>query len=88
VNRQLAAELLKIRTVRSGYWLVLSMAVLVALPVISVLASDAAETLAELGEQRQIVRIAATADVFALLLGIVLIGGELRRGTITHTFLV
>jgi ABC-2 type transport system permease protein len=88
VNRQLAAEVLKIRTVRSGYWLVLSMAVLVALPVISVLASDAAETLAELGEQRQIIRIAATADVFALLLGIVLIGGELRHGTITQTFLV
>jgi ABC-2 type transport system permease protein len=88
VSRQFAAEVLKIRTIRSGYWLVLAMAVLVVLPVVSVLASDAAEVLAEFQEQRQIVRIAATADVFALLLGIVLIGGELRHGTITQTFLV
>jgi hypothetical protein len=88
MSRQFAAEVLKIRTIRSGYWLVLAMVVLVVLPVISVLASEAAHTLAELGEQRQIVRIAVTADVFALLLGIVLIGGELRHGTITQTFLV
>jgi hypothetical protein len=88
MSRQLAAEVLKIRTIRSGYWLVLATAVLVVLPVVSVLATEAAHTLVEVGEQRQIVRIAATADVFALLLGIVLIGGELRHGTITQTFLV
>ena len=88
MTRQLAAEVLKIRTIRSGYWLLFSTAVLVVLPVVSLLISDATDVLAGLGEQRQIVRIAATADVFALLLGIVLIGSELRHGTITQTFLV
>lgn len=88
MRRQLAAEVLKIRTIRSGYWILVSMLVLVALPVISVLASEAENVLAGLGEQRQIVRLASIADVFALLLGIVLIGGELRHGTITQTFLV
>jgi ABC-2 type transport system permease protein len=88
VTRQFASEVLKIRTIRSGYWIVLAMAVLVALPVISIVASDAADVLAAFDEQREIVRIAAVADVFALLLGIILIGGELRHGTITQTFLV
>jgi ABC-2 type transport system permease protein len=88
VSRQLAAEVLKLRTIRSGYWLAVSMAGLVALPLISVLASESENVLAELGEQRSIVRIAAIGDVFALLLGIVLIGSELGHGTITQTFLV
>jgi ABC-2 type transport system permease protein len=46
------------------------------------------DSLAELGEQRSLLRIAGIADVFALLLGIVLIGSELSHGTITQTFLV
>jgi ABC-2 type transport system permease protein len=79
---------LKIRTIRSGYWLVLATVVLVVLPVVAVIASDAADVLALFHEQREIVRIAAVADVFALLLGIVLVGGELRHGTITQAFLV
>jgi hypothetical protein len=88
VTRQLAAEVLKLRTIRSGYWLAGSMAALVVLPLISVLASESADVLAGLGEQRSLLRIAGIADVFALLLGIVLIGGELSHGTITQTFLV
>jgi ABC-2 type transport system permease protein len=88
VRRQLAAEVLKLRTVRTAAWLALSMAALVVLPLISILASESESTLAELGEQRSIVRIASIGDVFALLLGIVLIGGELSHGTITQTFLV
>jgi ABC-2 type transport system permease protein len=88
VTRQLAAEVLKLRTIRGGYWLAGSMAALVVLPLISVLASESVGVLAELGEQRSILRIAGIADVFALLLGIVLIGGELGHGTITQTFLV
>jgi hypothetical protein len=88
VTRQLAAEVLKLRTIRSGYWLAGSMAALVVLPLISVLASESPDVLAGLGEQRSLLRIAGIADVFALLLGIVLIGGELSHGTITQTFLV
>jgi ABC-2 type transport system permease protein len=88
LSRQLASEVLKLRTIRSGYWLAASMAALVVLPLISVLASESVDVLAELGEQRSILRIAAIGDVFALLLGIVLIGSELGHGTITQTFLV
>jgi ABC-2 type transport system permease protein len=88
MSRRLAAEVLKLRTVRTGWWLGLSMAALVVLPLVSVLASESESTLAELGEQRSIVRLAAIGDVFALLLGIVVIGGELSHGTITQTFLV
>jgi ABC-2 type transport system permease protein len=88
VTRQLAAEVLKLRTIRSGYWLAGSMVALVVLPLISVLASESVDTLGELGEQRSILRLAGIADVFALLVGIVLVGSELSHGTITQTFLV
>ena len=88
MSRLLAAEALKIRTIRAGYWLLAATVVLVVLPLVSVLASEGVGTLAGLDEQRRLVRIAASADVFALLLGIVLVGGELRHGTITQTFLV
>jgi ABC-2 type transport system permease protein len=88
VSRQLASEVLKLRTIRSGYWLAASMAGLVVLPLISVLASESVDVLAELGEQRSILRIAGIGDLFAFLLGIVLIGSEPAHGTITQTFLV
>jgi ABC-2 type transport system permease protein len=88
VTRQLAAELLKIRTIRSGYLLALVTLVLVALTTFAVVATEASDVLAALDEQRQVVRIASIADVFALILGIVLVGGEQSHGTITQTFLV
>ena len=85
---QLAAELLKIRTIRGGYWLASATFGLVALTTVAIVASEASTVLAALDEQREIVRIAAIADVFALILGIVIVGGEQSHGTITQTFLV
>lgn len=54
----------------------------------SVVGSEAADVLAALDEQRKVIRLAAIADVFALLLGVVIVGGEQSHGTITQTFLV
>jgi ABC-type transport system involved in multi-copper enzyme maturation permease subunit len=88
VTRQLASELVKIRTIRGGYWIAAATLGLVAIATFSVIASEAADVLAAFDEQRQLVRIAAIADVFAVLLGIVLMGGEQSHGTITQTFLV
>lgn len=88
MSRQLAAEVLKIRTIRTGWWLLLATVGLVAFATISIVASEAADLLATLDEQRQVIRIAAIADVFALLLGIAIVGGEQSHGTITQTFLV
>ena len=88
MTRQLSAELLKIRTIRSGYWLALVTLVLVAVTTTAVVGTEARDVLAALDEQRQVVRIASIADVFALILGIVIVGGEQSHGTITQTFLV
>lgn len=86
--RQVASEVLKVRTIRAWLWIALGTFGLVALTTISVVATEASHVLATLDEQRQVIRFAAIADVFALLLGIVILGGELSRGTITQTFLV
>jgi ABC-2 type transport system permease protein len=88
VSRLLAAEVLKIRTIRTGYWLALASLALVAVATMSVVGSEAADVLAALNEQRQVLRIAGIADVFAFLLGVVIVGGEQSHGTITQTFLV
>ena len=88
MTRQLASELVKVRTIRSGYGLVFATFALVALATVSVVASEGADVLAAVGEQRQVVRIAAISDVFALILGIVIVGSEQTHGTITQTFLV
>ncbi len=80
------AELLKLRTVRTLLWIGLGMLVLVALPVISVAVSSG--ELGSPGDDRSVARIAAISVVFALMLGIVVIGGEGTHGTITQTFLV
>jgi ABC-2 type transport system permease protein len=61
---------------------------LVAVATMSVVGSEAADVLAALNEQREVMRLAAIADVFAFLLGVVIVGGEQSHGTITQTFLV
>jgi ABC-type transport system involved in multi-copper enzyme maturation permease subunit len=79
---------LKIRTIRSGYWVAAASLALVAVATMSVVGSEAADVLAALNEQREVMRLAAISDVFAFLLGVVIVGGEQSHGTITQTFLV
>ena len=86
MSRQVRAEFLKLRTVRSLLWVTLGMVALVGISVISVIASSGA--IESAGDDRSVARISAIAVVFALILGIVVIGAEGTHGTITQTFLV
>jgi len=86
VSRLVRAELMKLRTVRSALWVTLGMVGLVGISVISVVASSG--TIETAGNDRSVARIAAIAVLFALLLGIIVMGAEGTHGTITQTFLV
>jgi ABC-2 type transport system permease protein len=86
VNRLLRAEVVKLRTVRSLLWVTLGMVALVGISVISVVAS--AGSIEGAADDRSVARISAIAVVFALMLGIIVMGAEGTYGTITQTFLV
>jgi hypothetical protein len=86
VTRLVRSELVKLRTVRTLLWVALGMASLVAISVISVVAST--DALADAGDHRSVARISAIAIPFSLILGIILTGAEGTHGTITQTFLV
>jgi hypothetical protein len=82
----LRAELLKLRTVRTLWWIGLAMVLIILLAAISVALSSAHAATA--ADDRSIARISAVAVVFALLSGIVVFGSEGSSGTITQTLLV
>jgi hypothetical protein len=80
------SELLKLATIRTLLWLGLANLALVLLTVISFSASTAPIETAQ--DDREAARIGATALIFALLSGIVVMAGEASHGTITQTLLV
>jgi hypothetical protein len=86
VSRLVRAELVKLRTVRSGLWIAIGTLGLVGISAVSVVASSG--TIENAGDDRSVARISAIAVLFALVLGIVVSGGEGTHGTITQTFLV
>jgi ABC-2 type transport system permease protein len=86
VSRLVRAEIVKLRTVRSLLWVTLAMVALVGISVISVVASSGA--IENAGDDRSVARISSIAVVFALILGIIVMGAEGTHGTITQTFLV
>jgi ABC-2 type transport system permease protein len=86
VSRLLRAEVVKLRTVLSLLWVTLAMVALVGISVISVVAS--AGSIESAADDRSVARISAIAVVFALMLGIIVMGAEGTHGTITQTFLV
>lgn len=82
------AELLKLRTTRMVYALLGALLLIVALfTVLAVFATPRSE-LAQESEQGGIFGSAATGIIFLLLLGVMLLAGEYRHGTITQTFLI
>jgi ABC-2 type transport system permease protein len=86
VSRALAAELLKLRTTRTFFGVVLS-GVLLAVGIAALAASlGTYEDLADAPGQ-DLVGIATFALLFALVLGILAVSTELRHGTITPTLL-
>jgi ABC-2 type transport system permease protein len=86
VSRLVRAEVVKLRTVRSLLWVTLGMLALVGISVISVVASSGA--IESAADDRSVARISAIAVLFAMLLGIIVMGAEGTHGTITQTFLV
>jgi hypothetical protein len=88
VIRLVAAELLKLRTTRLLLWLALLIVALEVLVISLHVSQDSLASLAEAGNQRDAVSIAAVSALISLILGIVSSAGEYAHGTISHTFLV
>jgi ABC-2 type transport system permease protein len=80
-----ASELLKLRTIRTTWWVALLALGLVALTVVGQLAGDDIRTENDL---RAVVSNSGVAGLLMIVLGVVGSAGEYRHGTITSTFLV
>jgi ABC-2 type transport system permease protein len=84
----IGAELLKLRTTRMVYGLLGALLVIVAIAnVAGVLATSAVELTGE-ENQSELFGAAASGIIFVLLLGVMLMAGEFRHGTITQTLLI
>lgn len=81
----LRSELLKVRTVRTYFWLLLVSVVLVVIASISVSASTG--SIGSAADDRSVAQIAAIALVFSLIVGVVVMAGEYTHGTVTQTLL-
>lgn len=86
---QLRSELLKLRSVRSSGWLLVSGAGLSALALSGSIASGAVST-AELATDdglRIVLQHGGVGAILPLILGILMSAGEYRQGTVVDTFL-
>lgn len=81
----LAAELLKLRTTRTFWWVSL---LAVGLPVLFTVITLATSTTRTESDARSLLSNAGIAGLFMIILGVVGAAGEYRHGTITSTFLV
>ena len=84
----LLAELLKLRTTRMVYGLLGALLLIVAIATIAAIIDQPAGELAGENDQAELFGTAATGIIFVLLLGVMLLSGEFRHGTITQTFLI
>jgi len=86
VSRALAAELFKLRTTRTSWGVTLgSLALVVIISVIAALAGDFSSTDEPPGTD--LLEISGIVQVFALILGILVVATEFRHGTITPSLL-
>jgi len=84
VSRALAAELFKLRTTRTSWGVTLgSLAIVVIISTIAALAGDFSPT----DEEADLLEIAGLVQIFALVLGILIVATEFRHGTITPSLL-
>ncbi len=82
------AELLKLRTTRMVYGMLGALLLIVAIATVAAIIDQSAGELAGETDQAELFGTAATGIIFVLLLGVMLMAGEFRHGTITQTFLV
>jgi ABC-2 type transport system permease protein len=85
VSALVAAELLKLRTIRSPFWLVVALVLVAGLAVAGAVGADALDN-----DQRalSLADAAESVSIFAIVVGVLLVTNEYRHGTITPTFLV
>jgi ABC-2 type transport system permease protein len=83
------AELLKLQTTRMVYAMLGALLLIVAIATVGVILGTRAEEELKLeGDQAGIFSTAAGGVIFVLLLGVMLMSGEFRHGTITQTLLI
>ena len=85
VSRTIAAELLKLRTTRTSWGVALGAIALVAVICVAVALAGDFENASDPG--RDFFDIASIAQIFALVLGILVVATEFRHGTITPSLL-
>jgi ABC-2 type transport system permease protein len=86
VSRLFRSELLKVRTIRTFFWLALANIAVVLVTAIATAFSDNSFEADQ--DHRGVAQIAGISLVLALISGIIVMGGEARHGTITQTLLV
>jgi ABC-2 type transport system permease protein len=82
------AELLKLQTTRMVYAMLGALLLIVAIATVGVILGTREEELKFEGDQAGIFSTAAGGVIFVLLLGVMLMSGEFRHGTITQTLLI
>jgi ABC-2 type transport system permease protein len=82
------AELLKLRTTRMIYGFLGALLVIIAIIVVVSVIEPSAVDLAREEDQASVFGAAATGIIFILLLGVMVMSGEFRHGTITQTLLI
>jgi ABC-2 type transport system permease protein len=88
VSALLRSEWLKLRTTRAPLGMTLAMLVIVGIGTATFVGGTAEEDVAEQDWAENLSSAAGVVTWFALLLGILLMSGEYRHGTVTPTFLV
>lgn len=81
-------ELLKLRTTRMIYGFVGGLFVIIGILVVVTVIDTPAADLAREEDQAGMYGAAATGIIFILLLGVMIMSGEFRHGTITQTLLI
>jgi hypothetical protein len=83
-----AGELLKLRTTRMVYGLLGALLLVVAIATVAVIVDTPAVELEREEDQGGLFGTAALGVIFLLLLGVMIMSGEFRHGTITQTLLI
>jgi ABC-2 type transport system permease protein len=82
------AELLKLTTTRMIYGFVGALLVIIGIIVVVTIIDTPAGDLAREEEQAGVYGAASTGIIFMILLGVMIMSGEFRHGTITQTLLI